>query len=584
MSDHFERVDVAFRRQVDRCPDKVAIWDPAGSATFAELWDHAARLAGALRGKGIGDGDAVGVFGIGDRDSIVAMLGVLLAGGHFVPVDPDYPAERAARMMAIAGGTVLLGTAGHDVPDLDGTAGVDVWHVRDLVATAEPVEGSEGSPDRLAYVMFTSGSTGAPKAVGVPHGALTALCLRDGPVRRREDDVFLAHTILTFDPSMLEIWSALLVGASVVCAPRKAVSLHETADLLRDERVTTAILTPAVFALMVETYPAALAELRCLIVGGDVMPVEHAARVRELCPDLEVVNCYGPTENCVVSTAFSLTGWDGRGVSVPIGPAVAGATAYVLDGELRPLPVGEVGDLHVGGDRLALGYVGDPALTEERFVPDPFVPGARMYRTGDRAALLPDGGFEFRGREDDELKVRGYRVNLAEVEALLAGDPEVREVVAVPVGSGHDRRIRAFVRPASAAVDAKEIRARVAARAPQFLVPDEIELVEEFSLAATGKVDRAALLSRVDSRPDVSPVAPSDDRAALAAMWRDRTGTAADSGVDFFDAGGSSLDLIQLIEDINGAFAVPLDFEDVYGLRSFEELWEMVESQRGSGT
>lgn len=575
MSDDFERVDVAFRRQVDRCPDKVAVWDSTGSATFAELWDEAARLAGALRGKGVGDGDAVGVFGAGDRDSIVAMLGVLLAGGHFVPVDPGYPAERVARMMAIAGAEVLLGTAGHDVPEV---ADVDVWHVRELVSTAEPVDDPGGSPDRLAYVMFTSGSTGAPKAVGVPHGALTALCLRDGPVRRREDDVFLVHTILTFDPSMLEIWSALLVGASVVCAPRKAVSLHETADLVRDERVTTAILTPAVFALMVETYPAALGELRCLIVGGDVMPVEHAARVRELCPGLEVVNCYGPTENCVVSTAFSLTGWDGRGTSVPIGPPVAGATAYVLDGELRPLPVGEVGDLHVGGDRLASGYVGDPALTEERFVPDPFVPGGRMYRTGDRAALLPSGGFEFRGREDDELKVRGYRVNLAEVEALLAEDEEVREVVAVPVGSGHDRRIRAFVRPASAGVDPTRIRARVAARAPQFLVPDELELVEEFSLRATGKVDRAALVSRVDSRPDVEPVAPSDDRAALAAMWRQRAGTEPDSGVDFFGAGGSSLDLIRLIEDISRAFAVPLDFEDVYGVRSFDELWEMVRS------
>jgi non-ribosomal peptide synthetase component F len=260
-ADHVERIDTVFRRHVAAHPDKVAAWDPSGSSTYAELWEQAAGLADTLQAKGIGPGDPVGIFGVGDRESIVAMLGILIAGGHFVPVDPDCPAERIERMAALAGLSLVLLTARHRFPE---AAGVDAWHVRDLVGRAAPAgrgvdtTGGTASPDGLAYVIFTSGSTGAPKAVGVSHGALTALCLRPGPLRRSPDDTVLVHTTLTFDPSVLEIWSPLLVGGSVLCAPRPALSLHETAELLRDPRVTTAVLTPAVFALMAEAHLEAL--------------------------------------------------------------------------------------------------------------------------------------------------------------------------------------------------------------------------------------------------------------------------------------------------------------------------------------
>lgn len=571
MGEHFEAIGAVLHRVVLRDPDKVAVEDPAGSLTYGQLWDRASRCASALDSRGVGAGHAVGIHGVGDRDTISAMLGVLLAGAHFVPVDVDYPAERVRQMMDLAGAHVLLTNAGQSLP------GVASLRVDDLVEVGDPGREPSDDPHRTAYVMFTSGSTGAPKAVAVPHGALTALCLRESPVRRSPEDTVLVHTILTFDPSMLEIWSALLVGASVVCAGGKAGSLHETADLLLDPRVTTAVLTPAVFALMVENYPAALGALHCLIVGGDVMPARHAALVRARCPKLEVLNCYGPTENCVVSTVFSLDGWSDPGTPVPIGLPVAGTRAYVLDEQLRPMPPGMPGDLWVGGDRLASAYVTDPALTADRFRDDPFapVPGARMYRTGDRAAVLPSGDLAFHGREDNELKVRGYRVDLAEVEALVAADPGVREVVAVPFGSGYDRRIRAFVRPTSDAEDAKSIRARVAGRAPRFLVPDEVALVASYPLAPNGKVDRAALARGCERRADTAPE-PRDDRARLAVIWQRRTGSVAGTADDFFAAGGSSLDLMCLIEDVANQLGVTLDFDDVYGLPTFDDLWMMV--------
>jgi acyl-coenzyme A synthetase/AMP-(fatty) acid ligase/acyl carrier protein len=322
------------------------------------------------------------------------------------------------------------------------------------------------------------------------------------------------------------------------------------------------------------------------------MPRDPALRVRDRHPRLDLVNCYGPTENSIVSTTFRLADWDGAGTSVPIGRAIAGSVCHVVDEQLRTLPPGQVGDLYLGGDRLAVGYVGDPALTEERFVPDPFsaVPGARMYRTGDRACLLENGELEFRGREDDEVKVRGVRINLAEVEALLSEDPTVLGVVAAAVGTGHERHIRAFVR--STDINTRGIRARLSERAPRHLLPDEVLLVGEFPLKASGKVDRQALLSATDS-PAGPPVAspadapgPSGDRAVLARMWQERTGTPADTGEDFFAAGGSSLDLILLIEGIRSTFGVHLDFEDVYGLSSFGELCTLVRvvGPGGSGT
>lgn len=572
MSEQFEVIEAVLRRVVSRDPDKVAIEDPSGSLTYGQLWDRASRLASILASRGVQAGHAVGVHGIGDRDTITAMVGVLLTGAHFVPVDIDYPAERIRRMMDLAGASVLLTNADQPHP------GIASWRVDELVdAGGRGMTPPVDDPHRTAYVMFTSGSTGTPKAVAVPHGALTALCLRDSPVLRSPDDSVLVHTILTFDPSMLEIWSALLVGASVVCAGGKAVSLHETADLLLDPRVTTAVLTPAVFALMVENYPGALKALRCLIVGGDVMPAKHAALVRTRCPDLEVLNCYGPTENCIISTVFSLADWPDTGLPVPIGRPVAGTCAYVLDEELRPVAPGVIGDLWVGGDRLASAYVTDPLMTAERFRNDTFssIPGARMYRTGDRASVLPSGNLAFHGREDNELKVRGYRVDLAEVEALVAADPGVREVVAVPFGTGYDRRIRAFVRPVSDTENARSIRDRITGRAPQFLVPDDVELVTSYPLAANGKVDRAALVKET-KRILVPRPNPHDDRERLAIIWQQRTGSAPDTAEDFFVAGGSSLDLLRLIEDVRNQFGVTLDFEDVYGLSTFDELWTIV--------
>lgn len=580
------RVEAVFARRAAECPDRVAVWDDGGSVTYGQLWQQALGVAGVLRQRGVAAGDLVAVLGHGSRDTILGLLGVLAAGAGFVPIDPTFPVARAARMIQLSGAVLVLVADNHE-PAAE--FGVPAVHVRTPAAgPSGAVAGGAscpagGSPDALAYVMFTSGSTGEPKPVGVAHRGITGLVLRPGPLRRSAGDGVLVHMTMAFDASMLEIWSALLVGASVVCARSSTIALHETAELVSDPRVTAVVLTPSIFALIVDHYLDALGTLRVLMVGGDVMPAGHAARMRAAWPDVLLLNVYGPTENSVVSTAFPVPGQRAAGSGpVPIGTAVAGTRCYVLDERLRPVPGDQAGELFLGGDRLAIGYLGNPALTAERFLPDPFgaEPGARMYRTGDRARLLAGGVLQFEGRRDDEVKIRGFRVNLAEARAALTPDPGVREVVVVPVGAGIDRSLVAFVRPAGDRVDPGDLRTRAWERAPRHVVPGTIVLVDTFPCEPSGKVDRDALLElwrHGQARPEpAAPLAGTDDEARLAMLWQQRCGAAPDPEQDFFSAGGTSLGLIQLIEDIGAQFGVALDFADVYGLRSFTELVVLV--------
>lgn len=581
------RIDAIFARRAAEHPDRVAVCD-GGPISYGTLWRQALALAAALHGRGVAAGDPVAVLGYASHDSILAMLGVLAAGAHFVPIDPAFPGQRAARMIEISGARILLCADDHEPP---AGLGVPVHRVRNLTAAAPApgreavrASGPDGSSADLAYIIFTSGSTGEPKPVGVPHRAIVGLVLRPSPIQLTADDTFLAHTTLVFDASMLEIWSALLVGARVVCAPGPDMGLHEIADLVSDPRVTVALLTPAIFALMVDHRVQALRGLRILIVGGDVMPANQAARLGEACPNVRLVNCYGPTEDGVVASAFPVAG-SGAAVPapIPIGAAVTGTRCYVLDPWLRPVRQGEVGELYLGGDRLAVGYLGNPALTAERFLPDPFTPepGARMYRTGDLARFLPSGMLGFEGRYDDEVKVRGFRINLAEARAALAADPEVHDVVVIAVGTGIDRALVAFVRPASTAVDTAELRARAWQRVPRYLVPDTILFVDSYPLGPTGKVDRDALLGlwQESQRRQESSVGPSDEQSVIAELWRARTGALPSLEDDFFGSGATSLDLIRLIEDISTELRVDLDFADVYGLGSFTELVDMVRTR-----
>ncbi|HEX2189531.1 MAG TPA: amino acid adenylation domain-containing protein, partial [Longimicrobiaceae bacterium] len=390
----------AFEAQARRTPSAVALESAGAAVTYAELDARAALLAAELRGGGVGPEVRVGVRLERSPELVAALLGVLKAGGAYVPLDPGYPEERLAFMAADSGAALVL----------DGTP---------LPPAPSPAraEGENGAgPDDLAYVIYTSGSTGTPKGVMVPHGALAshmAWMQREFPLG--PGDRVLQKTPFSFDASVWEFWAPLLAGATLVLAPPGAE--RDPAGLARlaaRERVTVLQAVPTLLRAVLEAGGLErCAALRRLFCGGEALTAELAERARSA-TGAEVVNLYGPTETCIDATFHRYDG--AAGATVPIGRATDGVRAYVLDGAGEPAADGE---LFLGGAQVARGYLGRPELTAERFVPDPFAgePGARMYRSGDRARGLATGELEFAGRRDDQVKVRGFRVELGEVEA-----------------------------------------------------------------------------------------------------------------------------------------------------------------------
>ncbi|HET9443913.1 MAG TPA: amino acid adenylation domain-containing protein, partial [Acidimicrobiales bacterium] len=435
--------------QVARRPDAPAVGCGPATLSYADLDARAGRLARHLAGLGVGPGTLVGLHLTRSVDMVVALLAVARAGGAYLPLDPDFPAERLAFMLADSGAAVVLCESGLG-GDLDPGGAVVVAVDRPL--GPEEADPAGAGPDDLAYVLYTSGSTGVPKGVEITHRSLVnflASMAREpglGP-----DDVLVAVTTLSFDIAALELWGPLVVGGRVVVAPRATTGDPAAlAALLAGAGATVMQATPATWRMLVEGGWPGRPGLRALC-GGEALPAALADAL--VARGLELWNLYGPTEATVWSTVCRV---GGPGRPPTIGRPIANTSVYVLDPAGAPVPVGEPGELHIGGVGVARGYRGRPELTAERFVPDPFAatPGARLYRTGDLARWRPDGELEFLGRLDHQVKIRGFRIECGEVEAALEADPGVRAAVVVArEDTPGDTRLVAYVVPAPAGPD-----------------------------------------------------------------------------------------------------------------------------------
>ncbi len=447
-----------FARQARLTPHAPAVRAGEDSLTYAELDLRSQHLAHHLRGLGVAPEVRVGICLERGLELAVAVLGVLRAGGAYVPLDPAYPAGRLAFMLEDAAPAVLL-TRPELLDRLPAFGGAVVCMDRDAAETAAPADDPPGGapcPENLAYVIYTSGSTGRPRGVGVPHRALAnhmSWMQRAYPLAA--DDRVLHRTPLSFDASVWEIFAPLLAGATLVMAPGDAHrDPAELARTLVGQGITILQLVPSLLRAVLEDGGLErCTTLRRLFCGGEALAAELAERAGAACR-AEVVNLYGPTEACIDAASHTYTGdGDGDGAAVPIGRAVDNLRAYVLDPVGAPVPVGVPGELHLAGAGLARGYLGAPAQTACRFVPDPFSrePGARAYRTGDRVRWREDGVLEFLGRMDQQVKIRGFRIEPGEVEAVLAGHPRVRAAAVVvrdaPSGEPGDRRLAAYVVP-----------------------------------------------------------------------------------------------------------------------------------------
>ncbi len=582
----FEPVHRAFERRAAAAPEALAVvaaGTAAGMAgerrlTYGELDSRSNRLAHRLRALGVGLETAVGVAVERSPEMLVALFGVLKAGGVAVPLDPSYPPERRGYILEDAGARVVLtaeavaGACAGDGPD-------------------GPLEIEVGA-ENLAYLIYTSGSTGRPKGVMVRHGALAGYvaAFRDEHRLGPEDRV-LQFASVSFDTSAEEIYPCLTSGAALVL--RDDAMLASTPDFLRlcgEHRVSVLDLPTAFWHEMVSRLaeePAALPEtLRLIVLGGERALPERLAAWHRLgggigAGAVRVVNTYGPTETTIVATRRELPASLAIRGEVPIGRPVAGARAYVADPFLELAPAGVAGELCVGGSGLARGYLGRPDLTAERFVPDPWAaePGARLYRTGDLVRLLPTDDLEFLGRVDDQVKIRGFRVELREVEAALALHPAVAEaVVAAREDVPGDRRLAAYVVPRDAAAQPStaELRAFLKERLPDYMIPAAFVALEALPLTPSGKVDRRALPAPGGAQAEregdfVAPRTAAEE--TVAAIWGEVLGVDRVGATDnFFELGGHSLLLPQVMHRLRSAFQIEIPLRTLFDEPSVESL------------
>jgi amino acid adenylation domain-containing protein len=431
--------------------------------------------------------------------------------------------------------------------------------------------------------MFTSGSTGKPKGVGVPHRAVTRLVKGTRFANFGPEEVWLLLAPISFDASTLEVWGALLHGAKLVVYPAGTPSLEELGRKLEEAGITSLWLTAALFEQMQARQPAALAGVKQVLAGGDVLPV---GRVKErLAAGGVLINGYGPTENTTFSSCHRMEKAEDVGASVSIGRPITNTTAYVLDGAMKPVPVGVPGELYVGGDGLAVGYVGRPELTAEKFVPNPYGDGERLYRTGDVVRWLSNGTLEFVGRRDTQVKVRGFRIELGEVETALTSHPGISEAVVVAREEGEGKRLVAYVTPKGAtAPEAAMLREHMKQRLPEYMVPGAYVVLEALPLTPNGKVDRKALPAPEASvsRQEVeAPRTPTEE--LLAGLWSSILRQAqVGRHDDFFELGGHSLLATQLVSRIRESLQVELPLRALFEAPTVARLASRVESARAA--
>ncbi len=575
-----------FEAQVSRIPDETALVAPEGlRLTYRELDERAERLARRLRALGLGPEMLAGVLLDRRADLIVTLLAVLKAGGAYAPLDPRYPEQRVRVMLETARAAVLVSRRELAAALPAGLPAIYLDAGWEEEPAAESDERPAVLPDNLAYVIFTSGSTGVPKGVAIQHRSAVAMLRWARTIySAAEYGGMLGSTSICFDMSVFEIFGTLAEGGKLLLA-ENALALPELAS--KEEVV------------LVDTVPSAMAELlrlgrlpssiRTVNLGGEPLKAALVAEIYEKLPDVErVVNLYGPSED----TTFTSYAIVPRGAAHPlIGRPVAGEAAYVLDAEMRPVPIGIPGALYMGGEGVTRGYLHRPELTAERYIPNPYgPPGARLYTVGDLVRVLPTGELDFLGRLDHQVKVRGFRIELGEIESALVRHAEVREaaVLAVPEPDGAGNRLIAFVEADRQEREfAGDLRAYLKQGLPEYMVPSRFVLLPELPLTPNGKIDRRALAALP---LDAESAAAAGERAprgyaeeVLAGIWSEIFGRAVGIGENFFDLGGHSLLATRVISRVREAFAVELPVRRLFEQPTIAGLAASVEAALAAG-
>ncbi|MGB8954095.1 MAG: amino acid adenylation domain-containing protein, partial [Tumebacillaceae bacterium] len=572
-----------FEAQAARTPDAIAATFGEEQVTYRMLDERANRYARLLCEHGVTLEQPVGIAVDRSIEMLVGILAILKAGGAYVPLDTKYPADRLKFMMENAGIRVILAQRQKEaeLPAHDATVIVLDEAMEDGEEFGEPGLALPCQPRQMACVLYTSGSTGQPKGVRVTHQGILRLVLGTDYMTF-ENETFLQFSPLSFDASTFEIWGSLLHGNRLVIMPPHMASLEELGEVVRREGVTSMWLTAGLFHQLADIPLDAFASVRHLLAGGEALLPAPTHRIQQKLPGCRIIHIYGPTENSSFSTHYQIPWTEEVPSYLPIGRAVANSTTYVLDGQQQLVPIGVQGELYVGGDGVALGYLNRPDLTEASFIPDPFSdkPGARLYRTGDLARYNSVGELICLGRADRQLKIRGFRIELGEVDAICRQHPSVRHTLTIAhEDKNGSKRIVVYVVPNDPIYGLDHsLDQHMRTHLPYFMIPSAYMTVDELPLNANGKVDQRRLPQPVYLQTSDHHVAPRTElEQNVAAAWEEVLDQKY-IGVhdDFFDLGGHSLLATRMISRLRSRLGVEVPLRVLFAAPTLEGFTEHV--------
>ncbi|MGG1449345.1 plipastatin non-ribosomal peptide synthetase PpsC, partial [Bacillus subtilis] len=565
-----ETISRLFEMQAEQTPNAVAIVSDTQVFTYEDLNSWANQIASVLQIKGVGPDSVVALLTGRTPELIAGMLGILKAGGAYLPIASDLPVERIAYMLSDSGAALLLQSEKTEKQLLD--IECEQIIIEDIQKQGETKNvDSSAEPHSLAYIIYTSGSTGKPKGVMIEQRSVIRLVKNSNYITFTPEDRLLMTSSIGFDVGSFEIFGPLLNGAALHLSDQQTfLDSHQLKRYIEHQGITTIWLTSSLFNHLTEQNEQTFSQLKHLIIGGEALSPSHVNRIRNVCPEVSIWNGYGPTENTTFSTCLHIQ--KTYELSIPIGRPVGNSTAYILNqwGVLQP--VGAVGELCVGGDGVARGYLRRPDLTKEKFVKNPFAPGDRLYRTGDLARWLPDGTIEYVGRIDDQVKVRGYRVELGEIESALRQIDGVKEAaVLARTGQSGSKELFGYI-SVKAGANAEQVRSLLARSLPNYMIPAYIIEMETLPLTSNGKLNRKALPEpNFTSKQTYAP--PRNDlEDQLVLIWQEVLGIQRIGIEDsFFELGGDSIKALQVSARL-GRYGLSLQVSDLFRHPKIKDL------------
>ncbi|MHA6486324.1 amino acid adenylation domain-containing protein [Bacillus cabrialesii] len=565
-----ETISRLFEMQAEQTPNAIAIVSDTQVLTYADLNRRANQIASVLQRKGVGPESVVALWTGRTPELIAGMLGILKAGGAYLPIASDLPVERIAYILSDSGATFLLQSEKVDKRLLD--IECEQIIIEDIQKQGETtnIESSAG-PHSLAYIIYTSGSTGKPKGVMIEQRSVIRLVKNSNYIAFTPADRLLMTSSIGFDGVTFEIFGPLLNGAALHLSEKQAfLDPHQLKRYIEHHGITTMWLTSSLFNHLTEQNETTFSQLNHLIIGGEALSVSHINRIKNVCPEVSIWNGYGPTENTTFSTCFHIQ--KTYELPIPIGRPIGNSTAYILNKWGMLQPIGAVGELCVGGDGVARGYLGRPDLTREKFIPNPFASGDRLYRTGDLARWLPDGTIEYVGRIDDQVKVRGYRVELGEIESALRQIEGVKEAaVLARTGQTGSKELFGYI-SVKAGANAEQVRSLLARSLPNYMIPAYIIEMDTLPLTSNGKLNRKAL-PEPDFASKQTYVPPRNElEEQLALIWQEVLGIQRIGIEDsFFELGGDSIKALQVSARL-GRHGLSLQVSDLFRHPKIEDV------------